>query len=298
MTRTGWIGGEDEGPAMPMTARLLDRQEHRASPLEVALARSAADDARALREEAAFAPDPDERAAGFVARGYMPGMLSQLTMRLADTEAELAAEEDKLERSARRQERIHRDHAAGKITAFDIARMQAADIDEGDTAVVERLSKRAAGLRQQIGEASALMSPQRERERELDAVAEAGRRAHQLYVETTRARLAEAQAGRPVVVRPLESVSRGADVPAEVTCPACQAIGASPEESFELHHSDVDGRLLAAAPEDAELPEPAGGEAGRGENWPLTYDGLGREITRAVGYNDNGVYGNHPVAYR
>ncbi len=34
------------------------------------------------------------------------------------------------------------------------------------------------------------------------------------------------------------------------------------------------------------------------ERSQATYDDMGREITRAVGYNDLGEYGNHPVAYR
>jgi hypothetical protein len=67
---TGWLGeAPDEVPPMPVTEMLLARQERRAGPLEVALAGSAANDIREAREAAANAPDPDERAASFVARG-------------------------------------------------------------------------------------------------------------------------------------------------------------------------------------------------------------------------------------
>src|SRR5690242_2841481 len=76
---TGWLPEEPAGPPpMPWTEMALARQRHRAGPLEVALARSAADDRRAAIEAAANAPDPDERAAGFVARGYSPSLLNDL----------------------------------------------------------------------------------------------------------------------------------------------------------------------------------------------------------------------------
>src|SRR5690349_15707184 len=84
--KTGWLPEDpDAGAPMPLTELLLDRQQRRASPLEVALARSAADDRRAAREAAAAAADPDERAANLVARGYTPGLLQHLAQRLGDT---------------------------------------------------------------------------------------------------------------------------------------------------------------------------------------------------------------------
>ena len=87
---TGWLGGApDEVPPMPVTEMMLARQQHRAGPLETALAGSAASDIREAREAAANAPDPDERAANFVARGYQPGLLYELSQRLGDTTAEL-----------------------------------------------------------------------------------------------------------------------------------------------------------------------------------------------------------------
>jgi hypothetical protein len=138
-------------------------------------------------------------------------------MRLGDTMAEIAGEEDKLERSARRQERIHRDHAAGRITAFDIARMQAADIDEGDPAKLDGLRRRADHLRQQIGEAQEAISPPQARP--LDGVESASRHAHQVFTEVTRARMAEAQAARP---EPRPFASRGAGGDAEHTGPDCE----------------------------------------------------------------------------
>jgi len=209
MVTTGWIGEEPEaaGPDMPVTNMLLSmRQRGPGDTVARALARSDADDARAAREEAAFAPDPDERAANLVGRGYSPGLASQLAQRLADVMAEIETENARIERSARRQERIARDHAAGRITAFDIARMQAGD-DEGDPATVERLERRADGLRRQIAEAQAAIAPQQRRE--MDPVEAASRHAHQVFVEATRAMMAEARQ-QPRAPRPFASVSRGA----------------------------------------------------------------------------------------
>jgi len=100
MVTTGWIGEEPDaaGPAMPVTEMLLARQQRRAGPLETALARSAANDIREAREAAANAPDPDQRAAAFVTRGYQPGLLNELSQRLGDTVAELEAEREKIEK--------------------------------------------------------------------------------------------------------------------------------------------------------------------------------------------------------
>ena len=101
MTRTGWGEDPDGAPALPVTAMLLAQPASaRAGTLETALARSRAADAREAREEAARAPDPDERAAAFVTRGYMPGLVPELSQRLGDMQAELQAEQAKIEQGA------------------------------------------------------------------------------------------------------------------------------------------------------------------------------------------------------
>src|SRR5260370_547228 len=82
-------------------------------------------------------------------------------MRLGDTMAELEAEREKIEAGKRRQEHLRRAHDADQITVFDIARMQ--DFDEGDQGTVERLARRAEGLRKQIGEAQGMITPARGR---------------------------------------------------------------------------------------------------------------------------------------
>jgi hypothetical protein len=145
-----------------------------------AMARSAATEAREARAAAAAAGDPDEHAANLVTRGYLPGMLSQLSMRLADTEAEIADEEAKISKTARRDEWVARNVALGRISGADVARMQAA-ADEGDPETVARLQRRAASLRRQIAEASEAVRPPEARAR--DAVEEAGRRAQAVLSE-------------------------------------------------------------------------------------------------------------------
>jgi hypothetical protein len=171
-----------------VTEMLLARQGRRAGVLETALARGAAADAREAREQAASAPDPDERAANFLAAGYQPGLLQQLLQRLGDVQAELETEREKLEAGARRQERIAREHAAGRITGLDIFRMQ--DFDEGDSHRCEQLERRAAGIKRQILEASQAISPPQARAP--GPVEEASARARRTLAEVT-AQVAEAR---------------------------------------------------------------------------------------------------------
>ena len=207
MVTTGWIGEEPDaaGPAMPVTNMLLANRERRAGPLETALARSAASDIREAREAAANAPDPDERAANLIARGLTPGMISDLAQRLGDVMGEIEAENAKIEKGKRRQEHLYRAHAAGQITAWDIVRGQ--DFDEGDPGRVEMLERRADGLRRQIEDAQAAIAPPQRRTP--DPLEAASRHAHEVFVEVTRAAMAEAEARRPESP-PFASVSRGA----------------------------------------------------------------------------------------
>jgi hypothetical protein len=192
------------------------RQRGPGDVLENALARSRATEAREAREEAAAARDPDEHAAVLVTRGYSPGLISQLSQRLGDTMAELADENDKLEKAARRQEWAMREHAAGRV---DVFRMQAMmDGDDGDEARVRLLERRAESLRRQMAEAQEMIAPPQRRD--LDGVEAASRHAHEVFAEVTRARMAEAEAGRPEP-RPFASASCGAGRGTEHTGPDC-----------------------------------------------------------------------------
>lgn len=96
--RLDWRGPGARG-ARDAVDGAADEQSGERQPgnaLARAQAQARAEDAR----EAAAAPDPDERAAGPVARGYLPGQISQLSGRLAETEAALADEEAKIERGS------------------------------------------------------------------------------------------------------------------------------------------------------------------------------------------------------
>ena len=203
MVTTGWIGEEPDAaaPALPLTNMALARQ-HRGRGDALALARRRAAEAREIRDEAAAAPDPDERAAGLIARGYSPGLASQLAIRLGDTLAELEDEEAKLEKAARRHERMRWEHEAGRLTGFDIMRAMG-DGDDGDEGRVRLLTRRAESLRRQIAEASEAMSQPQRRER--DGVEAAASRASAALAEVTRSQVAGA---RPVPQeRPLSAPS-------------------------------------------------------------------------------------------
>jgi hypothetical protein len=224
--KTGWIPEDPAGPPpMPFTEMALARQQHRAGPLETALARSASDDRRAAREAAASAPDPDERAANLIGRGYLPGLASQLSQRLGDVQAELEAEREKIEQGARRSARIHQAHQAGRLDAFAV--MRAMDFDEGDENRVRQLEHRARSLQAQLAQAQAAIAPPERRTP--DPLEAASRHAHEVFVEVTRAAMAEAQAGVREPRPPFASVSRGAGDGTEHTGPDCRVCAAARE---------------------------------------------------------------------
>jgi hypothetical protein len=233
--KTGWIPEEPAGPPpMPLTELMLDRQQRRAGPLETALARSAADEIREAREAAAYAPDPDERASIFVARGYSPGLISQLSQRLGDTTAELEAERDKIEKGKRRAQFAAREHAAGRANVSRMLAMM--DGDDGDENRVAMLERRAESLRRQIGEAQNLIAPPQQRD--LDPVEAAHRAAHEAFREVTRARWEAAQIGTArTAPRPFASVSRGRST--EHTGPDCQVCAAAAERDAARAREDA-----------------------------------------------------------
>jgi hypothetical protein len=278
MTTTGWIGdaADGEGPVpLPVTNVLLGMKERKPGDVVAyALARSRAEEARQAREEAAAAPDPDEHAANLVGRGYMPGLASQLAQRLGDTVAELEAEREKIEKGRRRQERIARDHAAGRITAFDIARMQ--DCDEGDEGRAALLEKRAKGLRTQIADAQAMISPQPQRD--MDPLEAASRQAHEVFREMTRQRMAEAAQGRPQASPPFASRgSAGGGDGTEHTGPDCAICAEGRRRDAALRAAEAAGEYKA----------------------PPASEYFGPAITRDTGYDDDGKIGNYaPMIYR
>jgi hypothetical protein len=220
MSITGWTGEPD---GMPVTRTLLGLAERGpGDTLALAAARS--------YDRPAEPPDPDERAANLIAGGYAPGHLRDLAQRLADTEADLRAQQEGNERAERQQARIQREHGAGRITAWDI---MATDSPAPDYARAEQLQRRADRLRGQL--AAAGETAARSRQRDADPVEAASRQAHQAFVEVTRARMADAAAGvsRPRQRRPFASRSRGGgDAP---DCAECAKAGATVDESFLIH---------------------------------------------------------------
>ncbi|HEY5360311.1 MAG TPA: hypothetical protein VIJ82_21935 [Streptosporangiaceae bacterium] len=151
-------------------------------------------------------PDADEVSAGLLARGYTAGGVSALAQKLANAEADLATERARIGKTAKRQEWIQRAHAAGQISAFDIAAMQ--DEDEGDEARAGSLARRCDSLRLQLREVSdVIAAPQRA----ADPLEAAASRAHAAFASATRSAMAAAEA-RP---EPPPFAGRGAAVPGD-----------------------------------------------------------------------------------
>ena len=227
-------------------------------------------------------PDPDDRTAALLTRGYRPGQLSQLSQRLGDVSAELEAEREKLERGARRSEQVRQLHEAGRLTAWQV--MQQLDGDFGDEARVRQLQRQQASLQSQIEQAHEAASPPRQRE--LDGVEAAAQRAHQIFTEVTRQRMAEAQARRP---EPRPFAGRGsADAADECTgpdCPVCQwgrAAGRGARQPGLRGYRRSRDRAMTAplppvSPGDPNTPErrlaePQGGERDPADVWGADYD--------------------------
>lgn len=148
------------------------------------MARAAAAEVREERARAAAAVDPDEYAAGLIARGVLPGQVSSLSQRLGDTLAEIEDEEAKIERAGKRAARVWRDYEAAKIGVAQMLRLQ--DADEGDPAKAEKLQRRADSLRRQMREASEAMTPRAAREQ--NAVEAAVSRSQAILAEVARMR--------------------------------------------------------------------------------------------------------------
>ena len=185
--------------------------------------------------------DPDEIAAGLMARGYRAGQASDLARRYGDTLAELAGVQEANEAARKRQERMARDQAAGRITAFDIMRMDASEPDAGRE---QQLERRAEGLRRQMADASAMISPPQARQP--DPLEASSRNAQRLLAEVTRARMTGAADGTPRRERrPFDGA--GNDAVRSESCTWCTEFGVTDEQSF-LVHSDPEHPLPVTAP--------------------------------------------------
>lgn len=228
--RTGWINepADDESPALPLTGMLLARGECQTSALEIALARTRGEEARADRQAAASAPDADERCANMIAAGLAPGQVSELAQRHADAVRAAQGEREKIAAGERAAERVRGMLERGQIGALEASRLMDPDPDPdtgdskfGDAHRAEQLEARAESLGRQLADAQAMASPPPQRD--ADPLEAASRRAHEAFVSATRAAIADAEAGvRRSGPRPFAasaSASRGGGT--EHTGPGC-----------------------------------------------------------------------------
>jgi hypothetical protein len=235
--------------------------------LAVAMSRTRAAEAREERDTAASALDPDEFAANLISRGYRPGMLSQLALRLADVTAELEAERSKIEKGERVGRRVHGMLERGQVGAMDASAML--DGDYGDAHRAEQLERRAGSLRQQLAEASAASAPPRPPQLDGDGVeasASRARAAHQAFIEVTReqatrARMTGAADGTPRRER-RPFADRGGVAGRSESCIHCVNQGVSDDISYLLH-SDPELNLPTTSPEQLAQLEQAEQAAGR-----------------------------------
>ena len=223
MTATGWTGEPADEPAAGGISGFLLSMRAEPGPVDpLERARLAPD-----KPDVPF--DADEHAANLLARRYAPGQLTDLALRLADTEAELAAERDKLEKGRRRAEHVRRAHQAGQIRAWDIPEALG---DEGDAHRAAQLERRAGRLREQMAEAAQMISPPEQRQPDqVQAAVQRAARAHREFAEATRSAMAGTQARRP---EPRPFAGRGVGARSE-QCVHCIEQGVSDETSYLLH---------------------------------------------------------------
>jgi hypothetical protein len=195
MTATGWIG-EDQGAAMPLTAAALQVTGRGPGDVTaIALARSAAADAREARDAQRYARDPDEAASALILRGYTPGASIDLAQRIQDAQSALAGARQKREDHAKAIARYSELRDKGQISVMEAARRM--DAAEGpDEAEISRLERHLERLQRSQAQAqAAIAGPQPGPEDPLEA---ASRRAHAAFAEATRGMFEAAEAGRPV----------------------------------------------------------------------------------------------------
>jgi hypothetical protein len=244
--KTGWGEGPDEQASEPQAAPggfagfiLANRADPgQGRTLGEVLTRYAQAPGRADPEPY----DDDDHQAAMVTRGYRPGLSLDLSQKLADTMGELQAEREKIERGKRRADQIRRMHEHGQISAWQIPDALGDQGDEGRVALLER---RAGRLRQQLGDAQAMIAPPQARQ--ADPLEAASRNAQQIFRELTRAKFEAAQAGRPAP-RPFASRSRGGDAVRSEHCVWCTQEGLDDETAFLLH-SDPERPLPVTTPE-------------------------------------------------
>jgi hypothetical protein len=215
-----------------------------------------------------------------------PAARARLKSDAADRATELAEAREIAERQAQRQEQAEmlalQNRALGDpIGELSRARAAAGQVQDRIADLESQLERERAKLSRAqsniefFAVRSQAVSDAVSRSAPMDGIEGAifrAQAAHREYVAASRRAWADAQAGTAWRERPF--VSRGgAAVRSEpVTCPGCIAVGATPEQSFWIHHSDADGNPLSATAEPVPVPPD--------DTDRRTSAGYGREIVR------------------
>jgi hypothetical protein len=159
--------------------------------------------------EAARAERDDARETALYLSGVQPGAALQRGMQMADVQAEIQGHREEIARLERRLSRYERQAAAD----------------------AESMTRSAA-----MASRAAALDP-------VEAAVQRATEAHREFSQRTRSARSDAALGRRPKGRG-GSISRGDPV----DCAACQAVGADAWESWQIHHEDADGGVLAAEP--------------------------------------------------
>jgi hypothetical protein len=166
--------------------------------------------------------------------------------------------------------RFRSEHAEADDRVRDLA-----DQLEKATKKRDRLAEAIRGRTQQLDEITASLSRSAPLNDPVTVAADVARTAfleHAAYVARSRQAWQAAQAGTGP--RPFASRGGVAVRNEPVTCPECLKCGFTPEQSFEVHHSDVNGNPISASSDDVPVPVPPDDVADR------SAAGYGQEISR------------------
>jgi hypothetical protein len=224
---------------------------------------------------ASFRPPAASSAADVLARRLATPDLSELT---EDAAARAAAEARAAQRETMLSLNSQMGDPIGHVSRYQAAcselRGEVDDLEAQLTAARGRLNRAAQNLVHWTEAADEIRSIAAQRSDTGDLLAPAKQllAGHQQYLAASRAAVAAVQAGTPRQPRPFAGHG-DARRSEPVTCPHCIKCGFTPEQSFEIHHTDADGRPIAAA-EQADQAD----QAQREGHARLT----GREITRTA----------------
>jgi hypothetical protein len=236
---------------------------------------------------------------GVAAEDPGPAARAMLKSDAADRAAELAERRADAERQAQRQEQaemlaLQNRQMGDPIGELSRARAAAGQVQDRIADLESQLERERAKLSRAqsnvefFAERSQAVTDAVSRSAPLSGIEGAISRAqaaHREYVAASRRAWAEAQAGTARRERPFVSRGGVAARSEPVTCPGCIAVGATPEQSFWIHHSDADGNPLASAPDPVPVPPD--------DTDRRSAAGYGPEIIRVCAAGGNGQPGNY-----